>query len=240
MIKLMDLLLEVKLSPKEQEQYKQALAILQDETLDEGIKDSLKKLGLSAAVIAALMASPQLSQAQKDVVSNLKGQTTMTASTKTNPNFWIKVNDTNDIKKIQTVIKAYKKYVLALWKNDKAYINNIEKYYSQMTPEEQKVQEKRFMSIQEKTDVDGLNGEFTSKFQFPGAFLKDLNTGNIKSLGLEGNEVLQLFNKSGLTTQQMAEWNQFVKWMVEKKYAGDKKMNNFKFSNDVLQQYKGN
>ena len=40
----MNLLLEVKLSPEEQDQYKQALAVLQDETRDEGIVDKLKKL----------------------------------------------------------------------------------------------------------------------------------------------------------------------------------------------------
>jgi len=85
MIKLMDLLLEVKLSPDEQEQYKQALAILKDDTLDEGIKDKLKKLGLSAAVIAALLASPQLTQAQKTPLQQLANQptTTQTVATRT-------------------------------------------------------------------------------------------------------------------------------------------------------------
>ena len=78
MIKLMDLLLEVKLSPKEQEDYNKALAILKDETLDEGIKDKLKKLGLSATVIAALLASPQLSQAQKAPLDQLSGKSTIT------------------------------------------------------------------------------------------------------------------------------------------------------------------
>jgi len=172
MIKLMDLLLEVKLSPKEQEQYKQALAILQDETLDEGIKDSLKKLGLSAAVIAALMASPQLSQAQKSVVGDLKAQTTMTTTTRTG------------------------------------------------------------------TDVDGINGYFTSQFEFPAAFLKDLNSGNIKNLGLSGNESLSKVNESGLSTKQMTEWNNYVKWMKSKGYSGNKQMDKSGFSEDVLEQYK--
>lgn len=168
----MDLLLEVKLSPKEQEQYKQALAILQDETLDEGIKDSLKKLGLSAAVIAALMASPQLSTAQKSAVSDLKGQTTMTATTRTG------------------------------------------------------------------TDVDGINGYFTSQFKFPTAFLKDLNSGKISNLGLEGNNALQKVNESGLSVKQMAEWNNYVKWMTEKGYSGNKQMDHTDFSENVLKQYK--
>ena len=69
MIKLIDLIKEssavTKLSPEEKDKYQQALDLLQNDTLDEGIKDSLKKLGLTAAVIAALLASPNISQAQK-------------------------------------------------------------------------------------------------------------------------------------------------------------------------------
>jgi len=179
MIKLMDLLLEVKLSPEEQEQYKQALAILQDEILDEGIKDSLKKLGLSAAVIMALMASPQLSSAQKDIVSDLKAQTTITTPTTTT------VSDTRT-----------------------------------------------------GTDVDGINGYFTSQFEFPTSFLKNLNSGKIKNLGYEGNEALQKVNEAGISVQQMAQWNNFKKWMVSKGYSGTKKMDNVKYSTEKLEEYK--
>jgi hypothetical protein len=175
----MDLLLEVKLSPEEQEQYKQALAILQDETLDEGIKDSLKKLGLSAAVIMALMASPQLSLAQKAIVNDLKAQTTQTISSPSS------VSDTRT-----------------------------------------------------GTDVDGINGLFTSQFEFPTSFLKNLNSGKIKNLGYEGNEALQKVNEAGISVQQMAQWNNFKKWMVSKGYSGNKKMDNLKYSNDVLKEYK--
>ena len=92
MIKLMMLLKEIeaeqsiiaKLSPKDKEDYYKALAILQDETLDEGLKDSLKKLGLSAAVILALAATPLKGTAQKAAVNDLKAQTTaMTAKSDT-------------------------------------------------------------------------------------------------------------------------------------------------------------
>lgn len=242
MIKLISLLKEInnitsaKLSPGEFDKYQQALLILKDETLEEGVVDKLKKLGLSATIISALLTSPQLTQAQKAPLQQLKSTTQTISTPSTNPDFWVK--DINDIKKIQTAIKAYKKYVLAMWKVDKVTINNMDKVYSNLTPQEQIAAENRFMSIQEKTDVDGLNGEYTSKFQFPIAFLKDLNRGTIENLGLEGNKVLQMVNQSGLTTQQMAEWNQFVKWMIKNNYAGDKKMNNFKFSTNVLQQYK--
>jgi len=180
MIKLINLLKEVqaekKLSPKDQEQYKQALAILQDETLDEGIKDSLKKLGLSAAVIMALMVSPQLTSAQKAIVKDLKPQTTQKVTT---------VSDTRT-----------------------------------------------------GTDVDGINGLFTSQFEFPTSFLKNLNSGKIKNLGYEGNEALQKVNEAGISVQQMAQWNNFKKWMVSKGYSGTKKMDNIKYSNDVLKEYK--
>ena len=173
MIKLMDLLLEVKLTPKEQEDYNKALAILQDETLKEGVVDKLKKLGLSVAVIAALLASPQLSQAQKSTIGDLKGQTTMTAK-----------------------------------------------------------------SERTGTDVDGINGLFTSRFEFPTSFLKDLNSRNIKNLGYEGNDALQKVNESGISVKQMAEWNNYVKWMKSKGFSGNKKMDNVKFSEDILEQYK--
>lgn len=169
----MDLILEVKLSPKEQEQYKKALAILQDETLDEGIKDSLKKLGLSAAVIAALMASPQLSSAQKSIVQDLKGQTTMTAK-----------------------------------------------------------------SERTGTDVDGINGYYTSQFQFPTAFMHDLNSNKILDLGIQGNEVTKIINSTGLSVKQMAEWNNYVKWMISKGFSGNKQMDRIGFSENVLKQYK--
>jgi len=204
---------------------------IQQEQLDEvGVKD----IALGAAMAASSIFGSG-AKAQSKVPTPM---TQTVSTTKTNPNFWVK--DTNDIKSIQTVIKAYRKYTLVQWKNNAAIINDMDKSYNELTPEERIAAEKKYMSVQQKTDADGLNGEYTSRFQFPIAFLKDLNTGNIKNLGLEGNEVIQMVDQSGLTVQQMAEWNQFVKWMKENKYAGDKKMNNFKYSNNVLQQYKGN
>ena len=88
------------------------------------------------------------------------------------------------------------------------------------------------------TDVDGINGLFTSRFEFPTAFLKDLNSGNIKNLGYEGNDALQKVNESGISVKQMAEWNNYVKWMKSKGFSGNKKMDNVKFSEDILEQYK--
>jgi hypothetical protein len=235
----MDLLLEAKLTPDQQKEFDQALAILKNDTLDEGIMDKLKKLGLSATVIAALLTSPQLTQAQKEPLKDLPKQpTTQTISTtKTNPNFWVK--DSTDIKNVQTAIKAYKKYTLAQWKNNKGYIINTDKKYKDISPAERAKIEAAYMSSTEKTDVDGINGEITSNFIFPGAFLLDIkDKAIIAALGIEGNESLELLNKSGLTDQQMKDWNKYVEWMRKKGYAGNKKMNGINFSKDVLQQYK--
>ncbi len=88
------------------------------------------------------------------------------------------------------------------------------------------------------TDVDGINGFFTSQFQFPTAFLKDLNSGRVTNLGYEGNEALQKVNESGISVQQMAQWNNFVKWMESKGYSGSKDMDNIEFSKKVLEEYK--
>lgn len=88
------------------------------------------------------------------------------------------------------------------------------------------------------TQVDGKNGKFTSQFLFPSSFLKDLNTGKIQNLGVGGNDILQQINKTKVSVQQMAEWNNFVKWMTNKGYSGSSKMDQTKFSENVLEQYK--
>ena len=88
------------------------------------------------------------------------------------------------------------------------------------------------------TDVDGINGYFTSQFRFPLAFLKNLNTGVIQDLGFEGNNALQKINEVGVSVKQMAEWNNFVTWMESKGYSKNKQMDRTQFSEDVLKQYK--
>jgi len=83
MIKLIDLLREVEekeqlspeeqkiastLSPEDRDEYVQALRALRNdntEPLEEGIKDKIKKMGLSAAVVAALLSTPSIVSAQK-------------------------------------------------------------------------------------------------------------------------------------------------------------------------------
>ena len=178
MIKLITLLKEIEaeqsaianLTPEEKDKYEQALALLQKDTIDEGLKDSLKKIGLTAAVVLALLSTPGISQAQKDQLKDI-APTEMT-------------------------------------------------------------------STRVGTQVDGLNGMFTSQFLFPTAFLKDLNSGKVQNLGYEGNQALQKINESGITVKQMGEWNNFVSWMKEKGYSGDKQMDHAKFSNKVLEEYR--
>lgn len=80
MIKLIDVLREIEakvakitadLSPEELEKYHKAVEILQGETLDESVTTALKKLGLNAAIIAALMVTPELTSAQKAPVQSI-------------------------------------------------------------------------------------------------------------------------------------------------------------------------
>jgi hypothetical protein len=234
----MDLLLEAKLTPDQQKEFDQALAILKNDTLDEGVMDKLKKLGLSATIIAALLASPQLTQAQKEPLKDLSKQsiTQTVSTTKTNPNFWIK--DSTDIKKIQNLMKAYRLYTIAKWKNNEVYIINQDKKYKDLSPAERAKIEATYMSPTEKTDADGINGEYTSQFIFPGSFLEDLNKGTIANLGIEGNTALKIVNQVGVSTNRMKDWNTYGKWMRENGYAGNKKMNGIDYSEDVLRQYK--
>jgi hypothetical protein len=88
------------------------------------------------------------------------------------------------------------------------------------------------------TDVDGINGYFTSQFEFPTAFMHDINSNKILDLGIQGNEVTKIINSTGLSVKQMGEWNNFVKWMKSKGYSGTKQMNNIKFNEKVLDEYK--
>jgi hypothetical protein len=88
------------------------------------------------------------------------------------------------------------------------------------------------------TDLDGINGFYTSQFTFPKAFLINLNTGNVKNLGLKGNTVLEKVNEAGITVQQMAEWNNFVGWMDQRGYTKNKNMDHKPYSKNVWEQYK--
>jgi hypothetical protein len=249
MIKLIDLLKEIQdekvLDSKEQDVVDDILGSLQEGMFDdvlEKVKNYAKKGLITASVLAALMAAPSLSSAQKSQISNI-AKTEMSSNvstTKTNPSFWVK--DTNDIKKIQDIFKIYRAWTLNLWKNDKATIIDSTKFYSKMTPAERENIESRYMTNSNKTDVDGLNGQYTSSFIFPSAFLRDLDAGTVTNLGLKGNESLNDLLKKAkgtISITDLNQWNDFVKWMKTKGYSGKTDMNQANFSNKVLQQYKG-
>jgi hypothetical protein len=213
-------------------------AELEELDLKQAAKKARNFLG-AAAIAASTLAGGSAKAATPSADStNTKSAITKTTSTvKTNPNFWVK--DTNDIKKVQNLFKAYRLWTLAQWKKDRALIINHTKYYSQLTPIERESIEKSFMKDAPETTEDGKNGQYTSRFIFPDAFLKDLNNNTITNLGLEGNEALKVVNKVGITTNQMREWNAFVDWMKTKGISGTPDMNHEDVRNDVLKQYKG-
>jgi hypothetical protein len=247
MIKLIDLLKEIQdekvLKPKEQEIVDDILGSLQEGMFDNvlnKIKDYAKKGAITATILASLMAAPNFTDAQKTTIKDVVKTEMSSATTKTNPNFWVK--DTNDIKKVQDIFKVYKAWTLNLWKNNKSTIIDSTKFYKDMTPAERENIESRYMTNASKTDVDGLNGQYTSGFIFPHQFLRDLDAGTIVSVGVKGNEELNKLlqtAKSTVTIDQLIEWNNFVNWMKEKGYSRSSKMNSIDFSNKVLQQYKG-
>jgi hypothetical protein len=98
------------------------------------------------------------------------------------------------------------------------------------------------------TDTDGINGEYTSQFLFPKAFMtltislvgKPVEV--IKSaLGIAGSSVLlSIVQNYNLTIPQMEAWNEFQTWMKGKKYSGNKSMNTKPFSKNVWSEYKSN
>lgn len=93
------------------------------------------------------------------------------------------------------------------------------------------------------TSVDGIIGEWTSKFKFPGSFreiekvigktVKDTTV----NTGIEGNDLLmKKFSRIG--AEDMKAWNAFVEWMKTKGYSGNPQMNHKKFSETVLGEYR--
>lgn len=172
MIKLFDLIKEIhhqQLTPKEQQIVDDILLSLDEGTLDnfkQKIKDYAKKGAITASILTALMASPEITQAQKDQINKI----------------------------VNTSIS---------------------------TP-------------RNGTQVDGINGQFTSQFKFPDSYLKNLNTGKTDTLN---HSNIKPFAKN-ISTTQMENWNSFVDWMKRKGYSGNEKMDHISFSNDVLEEYK--
>ena len=93
------------------------------------------------------------------------------------------------------------------------------------------------------TSVDGIIGEWTSKFIFPGSSFREIEKVIGKTVkdttvntGIEGNNLLmKKFSRIG--AEDMKAWNDFVEWMKTKGYSGNPQMNHRKFSETVLAEY---
>ena len=96
------------------------------------------------------------------------------------------------------------------------------------------------------TDVDGINGQYTSQFKFPEKVFQKLTLEFVGKpvqvintiLGLEANDTLGSIAKSlNFTNQQMIDWNTFVDWMGTNKYKGSTDMNSKPYSKKVWSEY---
>lgn len=99
----------------------------------------------------------------------------------------------------------------------------------------------------EGTDLDGINGFYTSQFQMPVDMWTGIQEGktvtDVTKLkarwGESANaELLALIQSSTLTEAQLFEWNDFQKWMSGNKYSSSKLMNNKSYSKNVWSEYK--
>ena len=206
----------------------------------------LEEVGVKDIALGAAMAASSIfggAKAQSKIPTDKPAITQQASVGNINPKFWVQTTDkeTNpDIQKIQQVIKAYRLYTIERWKlGDKSQITMGKDTMNYKNPEDIKRVESNFMLWCLGTGEDGKNGFYTSQFEFPTAFLRDVNKGTMENLGLAGNDILTLINNSSITVKQMAEWNNYVKWMKDKGYAGDKRMNQADFRNEVLKEYKG-
>lgn len=176
MIKLLDILAEIeqnRLTPQERKTVDDLLFSLEE---DQGaflqkVGEYFKKGLLTAGVISALLASPNISKADKLAIGDItKGGTPTTTTT----------------------------------------------------------------GARTTTDVDGILGSVTSKYQIPGSF-------NISSkkdttdTGVKGNEYL---STKFMTKDEMSQWNAFINWLKANKYSGSLRMDNIDYSRGVLAQYR--
>ena len=86
------------------------------------------------------------------------------------------------------------------------------------------------------TDIDGINGLYTSQFKFPEAFIRSQD--KIRNLGVSGNTILQKLNSVNLDSSKMNQWNKYVDWLKSKGYSGNSQMDHITFSDKALAEYK--
>lgn len=132
---------------------------------------------------------------------NNMGMKVIQAYKKINPDFW--VNDSNDVKKVQAQIRNYRNSLIQNFKQGKAVFDQQIKGDNTF---------KNFMSDIEKTGIDGILGQVTSTFLFPGSYFTHIDGKHIGpryDTGLEGNGGFE----GMISINQMKEWNVFVDWM---------------------------
>jgi hypothetical protein len=101
------------------------------------------------------------------------------------------------------------------------------------------------------TDVDGIVGEFTSRFIFPGGFIEyysytlvngiktDEKTRIEGSVNPSSNAgLVEKIKQFDLTIQNLTDWNTYQKWLKDNNYAGIKDMNKIPYQYEVYQKYK--
>jgi hypothetical protein len=204
-------------------------------------KQNIEELGAKDIALGAAMAASSMfggAKAQSKIPTDKPATTQQVTKGKTNPNFWVK--DTNDIKSVQKAIKDYRVFSIARWKKGRQGIKMSGQEMNPGNPEDVDRVEKNYMLWCLGTSEDGKNGKYTSQFEFPGAFLEDKDTKEREDLGLKGNkQMTSTSSSSGITVQQMKEWNDYVKWMKDNGYSGKEDMDHADFRDNVLKQYKG-
>ena len=205
MIRLIDLLREmaeeVSPTPEEQRVIDDLLGSLQEGAFDNLLakaKSYAKKGLLTATVIAALVASPELTSAQKSQMQDFSRE-------KANAILGTKNMDPSNPDDVKRVDTGYMKWTLG-------------------------------------TSDDGVLGQYTSQFVFPGTWAWKGDDALAKQ-GIETNKSLSKISK--LDQKHMKAWNKFVEWMKEegklngKKISGNSELDNDpSIGQDVIDYYR--
>lgn len=203
MIKLIDLLREVEseqnLSDADKDKLEQARELLatldnvQEGTLSEDkitdVANKLKKLGLSIGLMG-LLAVPGQTSAQTKAIDIAKGKAPTTQTAQSTTDFKAKANAILGTTDMNP--------------NNPADVKRVDTGYMKWTL---------------GTSDDGILGQYTSQFMFPGTWAWKGDNALAKQ-GTETNK--KLLQLSGLSVKQMEDWNKFVDWMKTSKIDGKK------------------
>jgi hypothetical protein len=195
MIRLIDILREIaeeaSPTPEEQKVIDDLLGSLQEGAFDSLLakaKSYAKKGLLTATVIAALVASPELSSAQKSQVQKLPNATAQT----TQPGSDARIDAILGTRDMNPKNEADIKRV-----------------------------DSSFMKWALGTTDDGILGQYTSQFKFPGSYKwTDPTTDTLVLHDTRSNA--QLSKIGNLEQGKMEQWNAFAEWMKHTDINGKK------------------